>query len=164
MTDLLANVAVPLATDDDAVATARALARVLPAGATVTAVHVIETTAGAPDKASPEARSEDAAEIFAAFEETLAAAGADATVRTRTVYSGDVVDGVLEVAGDLDASAVAFVPRRGSRLVRFLAGDVALELVEAADRPVVSLPEPAGDAGSAGASDTQQSTEHSDDE
>ena len=146
MSDLLSNVVVPLATDDDAVATARALARVLPGEATVTAVHVIETTAGAPDKASPEARSEQAEGIFATFRRTLDEADADVSVRDRTAYSDDVVEGVLAVARELDASAVAFVPRGGSRLVRFLAGDVALGLVEAADRPVVSLPDPAEDA------------------
>lgn len=138
---LLSAVAVPLATVADAETTGRALAGVLPAGATVTAIHVIETTGGAPDKASPEARRAEAKEIFDTFEAELAVDG----IREETVYSTDVVDGILEAAADADATAIAFVPRGGSRLVQFLAGDVALDLLESADRPVVSLPVPEDD-------------------
>lgn len=60
-----------------------------------------------------------------------------------------VVEGIRAAAADAGASAVAFHPRGGSRLVQLLADDRTLSLVAGLDRPVVSLPDPESDAGPA---------------
>ncbi|WP_435127768.1 universal stress protein [Halobaculum sp. D14] len=140
MTALLDTVVVPVAESDDATATAAALSAHADAVGHVTVVHVVEKAGGAPDKAGVEQRETAAEHAFDAFRQGLP----DVPTETETVYATDVVDGILDVARDVDASAVVFTPRGGGRLVRLLTGDVTLRLVTDADRPVVSLPNPGG--------------------
>lgn len=137
---LLTRVVVPVASADDAVDTARALDPYTDEIGHITVVRVIEKAGGAPDKAGVEQREEVAAETFDAFADALP----DADVETRTVFATDVADGILDAAAAADASAVAFTPRGGGRLVRFLGGDVTLSLVTESAVPVVSLPRPGG--------------------
>ena len=132
MSDLLANVLVPLADAEDARATAAALARYDPGR--ITALHIVEKGGGVPDKTPVEQSEGIAAEAFEAVRETFP----DAATEVR--YSTDIVEAVFEAARDLDASAVAFRPRGGSRLVQLLSGDRTLALVTENDRPVVALP------------------------
>jgi K+-sensing histidine kinase KdpD len=134
VTGLLSRVLVPVAGEDDATTTARALARYLPEDAVVTAVYVVEKAGGAVDKASVEQREALAADAFAAFRAGLGVAPVDPT---------DVVEAIFEAADRHDDTAVAFVPREGSRWIRLLTGDIALSLVTENDRPVVALPSPA---------------------
>jgi len=47
-------------------------------------------------------------------------------------------------------TSIVVTPRGGSRFVRLLTGDVALELVTESDRPVVVLPDPGTDADTGG--------------
>ncbi|WP_332899779.1 universal stress protein [Haladaptatus sp. CMSO5] len=130
-------VVVPVADETDARTTCLALAPYLDADSRVVALHVIEKAGGAPDKASVEQRQEGAADIFAVVKDTLTTG----TVETELRYGTDVAETIFDTASDVDATAIAFSPRGGSRWVRLLSGDVALSLVTDTDRPVVVLPD-----------------------
>jgi len=130
---LLAHVLLPVADESDASATATALAPYDPRH--VTAVHVVEKGDGVPDK-TPVEQSEAVAEKAYAAVRTVFPDADD-----HTAYARDVVDAVFDAADEVDATAIAFQPRGGSRLVKFLAGDHTLELATTADRPVIALPD-----------------------
>jgi nucleotide-binding universal stress UspA family protein len=135
-TQLTQHAVVPVATEQDAAATAALLEPY--EFERITVFHVVEKGEGVPDK-TPVEQSEEAAEAaFEAFRETFPDA------ETETVYRRDIVEGTLEVADAVDASAIAFRPRGGSRLVQFLSGDRTLRLVTEADRPVITIPEASG--------------------
>ena len=138
--NLFETVVLPVASETDAEATSAAAAgRIAAADGRAVVVHVIEKAGGAPDKASVEQREEHAEEIFAAARE--AASDASIDVETRLAYGTDVAETIFEVADDVDATAIAFTPREGSRWLKLLTGDVALSLVTESDRPVVVLPD-----------------------
>jgi nucleotide-binding universal stress UspA family protein len=136
VTDIFERVLLPVAEEEDARTTARAFRR--HAGDSVVAVHVVEKAGGAPDKASVEQRELAAEDAFDAVHEELDGATA---VETRIAYGTDVAETVFEVAGEEDTTSIAFTPRGGSRWVRLLTGDVALNLITGTDRPVVVPPD-----------------------
>lgn len=136
----------PLANEDDATATARAVERTYGDDAddvTLVAVHVIEKGGGYLDKAPLEKRQEQAEEVFAIVRETLESAGF--TVETDLVYDTDVIDALVDAAGEMDATAIVFVPRPRSRLSELLSGSPSYRLVTESSVPVVALPRPNDD-------------------
>src|SRR6056297_2409396 len=112
--DLLAHVLLPVASEADALATARALEPYGPSR--VTALHVVEKGEGVPDKSPVEQSETLAADAYAAVRSVFPDAD------EHTAYDRHVVDAVFEAADEVGASAIAFHARGGSRLVQFLSG------------------------------------------
>ena len=138
--NLFETIVLPVASEDDATTTSTAAAaRGRAADGRAVVVHVIEKAGGAPDKASVEQLEERAEEIFAAAREPFEEA--NVPVETRLAYGTDVAEAIFDVAREVDATAIAFTPRDGSRWIKLLTGDVALSLVTETDRPVVVLPD-----------------------
>ncbi|WP_262181450.1 universal stress protein [Haloarcula laminariae] len=139
-TSLFTHALVPVASPEDAEATMRAIRPYLEStGGDVTVINVIEKAGGAPDKASVEQREEYAHEIFDSARGVFV--DSDITVTTDIRYGTDVAETIIQTAHDIDASAIVFTPRGGSRWIRLLTGDVALSLVSESDLPVITLPD-----------------------
>lgn len=131
------HVLVPVATVEDAETTAEALSPY--SFDRITVLHVVEKGGGVPDKTPVEQSEQLAAEAFDAFREWCP------DIETKITYRRDVIEAIFDVAAELNASAIAFHPRGGSRIIQLLSGDRSLRLVTGADRPVIALPE-RGDA------------------
>ncbi|MFB6221598.1 MAG: universal stress protein [Halolamina sp.] len=130
---LLSHLLVPVATEDDARETASALAPYDPEAVTV--AHVVEKGEGVSEETPMEQpRSVTAAAVLAFREEFPDA-------ESETVHRRNTVEAVVDIADEVGASAIAFHPREGSRLRKFLSGDHSFRLVTEADRPVISLPD-----------------------
>ncbi|MFC6874441.1 universal stress protein [Halobellus marinus] len=130
--DLLAHVLLPVANEDDALATAEKLEPYGPDH--VTALHVVEKGGGVPDKTPVEQSEELAEESYAAVRRIFPDAD------DHTAYGRDIVDAIFEAADEVDASAIAYRSRGGNRLLQFVSGDLSMKLVTRADRPVIALP------------------------
>ncbi len=130
--DLLSNVLVPVAHEDDARTTARALEPYDPAHVTV--LHVVEKGEGVPDKTPVAQSKEVAVASFAALREVFPDAD------DHIAYGRDVAQTIFEAADEVEASSIAYRARDGNRLAQFLSGDLSLKLVTECDRPVIALP------------------------
>ncbi|WP_229110560.1 universal stress protein [Halapricum desulfuricans] len=137
---VLQRTIVPVADPDDAAATTEAVAsHVDDVGGTVIAVHVIEKAGGALDKASVEQREQAARDLFAVVRDGLS--DTDITLETEILYGTDVAQTLIDAAHDLDASAIVFTPRGGSRWQKLLSGDVTHHLLNNTDVPILAFPE-----------------------
>ena len=144
MTALTSRILLPVANEEDATRTCKAITEHLSKEANTTdvvAVHVIEKADGAPDKAPLAAREEQAERIFRIIEQFLHPLGYD--VETRMLYGTDVLQSLLDVAADAEVTSVLFVPRPSGRLTRLLTGDLSSQLVLESPVPVITLPQPA---------------------
>ncbi|MEF8813129.1 MAG: universal stress protein [Halovenus sp.] len=131
--DLLDHVLLPVAHEEDALATATALEPYQPDQ--VTALHVVEKGEGTPDKTPVEQSEALAEESYAAVRRVFPDAD------DHTAYGRDIAARIFEAAEEVDASAIAYRSRGGNRLMQFLSGDISLKLVTNADRPVIALPQ-----------------------
>lgn len=136
---LLQRLVLPVASDDDARATARAVEPYLDSTETVSVVYVVEKAGGAPDKASVEQREEYGEEITSIVAEALADHNVD--IETEILYGTEIVDAITDHARATDASAVAFLPRDSGLLTRLLTGQTTMSLVTETDLPVIVLPD-----------------------
>lgn len=132
-TKLTQHVLVPVANEEDAATTASLLESY--EFEQITVLHVVEKGEGVPDKTPVEQSTQIAEAAFETFREIFPDA------ETETAYRRDIIKGVFEVADEINASAIAFRPRGGSRLIQWLSGDRTLRLVTEADRPVITMPE-----------------------
>ena len=130
--DLLGHALLPVANEDDASATARALEPYDPER--VTALHVVEKGEGVADKTPVEQSEELAAESYAAVRSVFPDAD------EHTAYGRDVAEEIFDAVDAVDATAIVYRARGGNRLMRFLSGDLSSELVTDAPVPVVALP------------------------
>lgn len=130
--DLLGHILLPVAHEEDALATARALKPYGPEH--VTALHVVEKGEGVPDK-TPVVQSEElAAESYTAVRRVFPDAD------DHTAYARDIVGAIFDAAEEVDASAIAYRSRGGNRIMQFLSGDLSLKLVTNSHLPVIALP------------------------
>jgi nucleotide-binding universal stress UspA family protein len=134
---------VPVASPEDAAATAAAVAPYADAFDRILGVSVVEKAGGAPDKMPLEQAERRAEESLAALADPLREAGVE--VETSVRYGTDVVETLVEAADEADAGAIVFTPREGGMLLRLLSGDLADRLVHESDVPVIALPDEAGD-------------------
>lgn len=143
MTALLARVVVPVANEEVAEETAVMAAEYLPDGTEVRVLHVVQDEDAFAD-ATDEEWEAYAEEAFDAFRETYGD-----EVETEVRHGTDIAETIVAVADDVDASAILFVPRGGSRWRQLMSGDVARELVSESPVPVVALPKPGEDGSDA---------------
>ncbi|MEM4780687.1 MAG: universal stress protein [Halalkalicoccus sp.] len=134
------RVLLPVSTEEDARVTSRAARSYFDGRAEgLVFVHVIEAGGDGPAKTSPAALKERAGDVFAAVREPFER---DDPVRTELRSGPDVIEEVFGAADEMDASAIAFVPRSGNRLTKFLGGDHERRLTRENHLPIIVLPQP----------------------
>lgn len=137
--DIFETVFVPIANPEDAETTARAVHRYAHRDSEIIVTHVVEKGDGAPDKASLEQREQYAEEAYEAFLDTFPDGWG--SVQFVTLYGRNVAETVIDGADGANATVIAFTPRGGSRWIRLVTGDVARDLIDNSDIPVIMLPE-----------------------
>ncbi|QCJ45946.1 universal stress protein [Haloprofundus sp. MHR1] len=136
--NIFGTVIVPIAGPDDAASTARIVYHYARGDSQVIVVHVIEKGEGVPDKASVEQRQAFAEKAYQSFLDVFPDDGP--TLEFRTLYGRNVGETIRDAAEEENATSIAFVPRVGSRWIKFLSGDVTTELFKRSKIPVIALP------------------------
>lgn len=138
------RVLVPLANEDDAIRTLVALGEhVDPVDLHLRFLHVIEKAGGAPDKAPLPARQDQARRIFGVVREHFEEIGCEFDTVLR--YGTDVPDEIVAAAAEMNATAIAFVPRPGGRISAIVSGNLTDRIVSNDRFPVIVLPNPTTD-------------------
>lgn len=133
------RVIVPVSDREDARSTAAAVTPYLDSDiGELVAVHVIEKAGGAPDKASVEQRETYANDIFAIMAESLPNA---TPLETKILYGTSIAEAIIYGAEEVNATAIVFTPRGGSKWVKLLTEDVTTGLVHHSDIPILVLPD-----------------------
>jgi len=134
VTGLFDRVLVPVASEEVATQTARTAAEHLEEATDVVVLHVVQDEDAFADAtdAEWEAFAGDAFDAFRAAYPT--------PIETEIRHGTDIPDTIFSTAADVDATAVLFLPRGGSRWRQLMSGDVARTLVSDAELPVVALP------------------------
>ena len=109
-----------------------------PCHSEIVAVHVVEQTTGFPDKLPPAVARERAEATCRIVRDNFA--DADCRVATEVRYGPNVAEEIIDTARAIDAKAIGFTPRQGSRWLSMLTGDVGYRLVTSSHRPVVVFP------------------------
>lgn len=138
MNESFDTVVVPIAGEEDAETTCRAIRQFVSGRSEIVVVHVIEKAGGGIDPASVEQREREAQRSFGRCVRELSTHAG--TVRATPAFDTDVVAGILGVTRTVDADAIVFTPRGANRLLKLASGDVTLKLIDRADRPVVVVP------------------------
>ena len=136
---LFETVFVPIANPTDAEETAQAIHHYASPESEIIVTHVVEKAGGAPDKVSVEQRERYAEEAYETFVDVLPEHWGN--IRFLTLYGRDVGATISEGAEEAGATVIAFTPRGGSRWARLITGDIARDLIDTSDVPVISLPE-----------------------
>lgn len=134
--DLFERILVPVASPEDAEATARALRPRLDAGATLIVTHV---TGGTSDETSIKTgRDRFAGATYEAFADVLRRN--DLAFEWVTLEAREVVAALADAAEMTEATLVAFTPRDVDEWSRTAVGDPGGRLIRAADVPVLVVP------------------------
>jgi len=135
--ELFEHVLIPVASEADArMARETLLPYLRRVGGVATVLHVVEWSEDGVRRTPPSVQVDDAEELF----EVVRRDNEGLVAGTRTEYGSNIAETIIEVARDVDASAIVFSPQEKSRLIRLLTGDTALSLVTNPDVPVLAIP------------------------
>lgn len=136
---LFERVLLPVADDDDAIATCTAAKPYLNAtAAEIIALHVTSGNETANDDESARTSSESEERIATVFRDADFAA--DVSVTTKPADGVDVVEVISDYAENHDVTAIGVRPRPKNRLVRLFSSDRTKTLVSSTDLPIVIFP------------------------
>lgn len=134
--DLFERILVPIASPEDAEATARALRPRLDSGATLVVTHVTESATA--ETTVKSGRDQFAGATYEAFADVLHRD--DLNFEWVTLEARQVVDALVDAVDMTEATLVAFTPRDVDEWSRTAEGDPGGRLIRAADVPVLVLP------------------------
>lgn len=123
---------VPVANAVDTRETAQVLHQYSPRQVTV--LNIVDKKEGVPDKKLLEQSEQIAADLFDVFRTVFPDADEHIT------YGRAIAGAIIEVAKEIGACAIVFWSRVGNRIMHFLSGDLSMNLITKADRPVITLP------------------------